>query len=413
MRPAARYTVLAVTTNSWDQRLAPFHLDAARRWRTLAIVGWAVLCVVIVVMFVVEPGKKTGFAPYLKGAANWLDGAKMYDYRPNKGFVYSPLAAVFFSPFVYVHSAVANVIWRLLSIGCLLGGLWSMLRFGPFEHIPARLRGLVFLLLLPLSVSNIDSGQANPIVIGLIMAGLAAASRGRWTWAALAIAGAVHWKVYPLVVGLLLMVVSPWKFSWRFLLALAVMAALPFLFQNSEYVARQYHEWYVTRFADNRLQYDIKIAPLDLWFVLVRVLGLPLSELGYHLLQGVSGGAIAAFCLVGRLRNWSAERLYGGMFAFVCAWMVLLGPASEWLTYLLVAPAAALAVVEMISRPPGLWTRIAAFAAYGILILAVLRVGFIPNIQTAWLLALQPIGALCYVAFAFGRYFQADSLPPK
>lgn len=413
MRLAARYTVHAVTIKSWDQILALFHLDAARRWRTLAILGWAVLCVVIVVMFIVEPEKKTGFAPYLKGAANWLDGARMYDYRPNKGFVYSPLAAVFFSPFVFVHSAVANVLWRLLSVGCLLGGLWSMLRFGPFDRIPARLHGLVFLLLLPLSLSNIDSGQANPIVIGLTMAGLAAACRGRWTWAALAIAGAVHWKIYPLVVGLLLMVVSPWKFSWRFILALAVMAALPFLFQNADYVAKQYHEWVATRFADNRLQYDIKIAPLDLWFVLVRVLGVPLGESGYHLLRAVTGAAIAAFCLWGRLRNWSAERLYGGLFAFVCAWMVLLGPASEWLTYLLVAPAAALAVVEVIGRPFGLWTRIAAFAAYGILILAVLRVGFIPNVQTAWLLALQPIGALCYVAFALLRYLGADNLPPK
>ena len=42
---------------------------------------------------------------------------------------------------------------------------------------------------------------------------------------------------------------------------------------------------------------------------------------------------------------WRQVLLYGGLFAFVCAWMVLLGPASEWLTYLLLAPAAALAVV--------------------------------------------------------------------
>lgn len=411
--PVARYTVLAVTTNSWDQRLAPFHLDAARRWRTLAILGWAVLCVVIIGMFIAKPDKVTGFAPYLKGASRWIEGLDIYSYKPNKGFVYSPLAAVFFSPFAFVHSAVANVVWRLLSVACLLGGLWSMLRFGPFDRIPARLRGLVYLLVLPLSLSNIDSGQANPIVIGLIMAGLAAACRGRWTLAALAISGAVHWKVYPLVVGLLLMVICPWKFSWRFILALAVMAALPFLFQKHEYVSEQYHEWVVTRFADNRLQYDIAIAPLDLWFVLVRVLGLPLPELGYHLLRGVAGAAIAAFCLWGRLRGWPAERLYGGLFAFVCAWMVLLGPASEWLTYLLVAPAVALAVVEVIGHPFSRWTRVAALTAYAILLLAVLRVGFIPKVQTAWLLALQPLGALCYVFFAVRRYLGADSLTPK
>jgi hypothetical protein len=150
-----------------------------------------------------------------------------------------------------------------------------------------------------------------------------------------------------------------------------------------------------------------------LWFVLVRLLGLPLGELGYHLLRGITGAAIAAFCLLGSLRGWPAEKLYGGLFAFVCAWMVLLGPASEWLTYLLLAPAAALAVVEVIGRPFSLWTRVAAYGAYALLILAVLRVGFIPKVQTAWLLALQPLAALCYVAFALRRYLGADSSTPK
>jgi hypothetical protein len=209
------------------------------------------------------------------------------------------------------------------------------------------------------------------------------------------------------------MVISPWRFSWRFLLALAVMAALPYLFQDSGYVTKQYHEWVETRFADNRLQYAIEIAPLDLWFVLVRVLGLPLGELGYHLLRGATGAGIAVFCLWGRLRNWPAERLFGGLFAFVCVWMVLLGPASEWLTYLLLAPAAALAVVEVIGRPFDRWTRIAAFAAYAIFVLAVLRVGFVPKLQTPWLLALQPVGALCYAAFALQRYLRTEKFAPQ
>jgi len=393
-----------VTTTSWDERLAALHLDPARRWRTLATVGWIVVCLVLIGMFVAKPDKVTGFAPYLKGATRWLEGLDLYDTRPNKGFVYSPLAAVFFSAFTLVPAPVANVAWRLLSAACLVGGLWTMLRFGPFHHLPGRLHGLVFLLLLPLSLSNLDSGQANPIVIGLVMAGLAAAGRQRWTWAALAIAAAVHWKIYPVVVGLLLMVIAPWKFSWRFVLALAAMAALPFLFQKPGYVLEQYTEWIGTRMADNRFRYPIEIAPLDLWFVLVRVMGLPLTETIYHLLRVATGGAIALFCLAGRLRNWPAERLYGGLFAFVCAWMVLLGPASEWLTYLLLAPAAALAITDALCLPLAFWVRLAAFGAYGLLLLAVLRVGFVPKLQAPWLLALQPLAGLCYTVFAVGRY---------
>ncbi len=395
--------------NSWDQRLALLRLDAANRWRTLAIIAWLTVCLVIVGIFIAKPDKVTGFAPYLRGADRWLEGVDLYSYKPNKGFVYSPLAAVFFSPFTSVPPAVANVIWRLLSIACLLGGLWSVLRLGPFDRIPTRFHGIVFLLILPLSLSNIDSGQANPMVIGLLMAGIAAACTGRWTLAALAVAGAVHWKIYPLVAGLLLCVVAPKAFSWRFFLALALMAALPFLFQKPAYVAEQYREWVATRLADNRLNYDLAIAPLDLWFLLVRVLGLPLTESAYTLLRAASGAAIASFCLVGALRRWPAERLLGGLFAFVCAWMVLLGPASEWLTYLLLAPAAALAVVDVLTRPTDRFTRLAALTAYGILLLAVLRVGFVPRLQMPLLLALQPLGALAYVAYALRRYLPADA----
>lgn len=390
--------------NSWDQKLAPFRLDAANRWRTLAIVGWVVLCVVIVAMFIAKPQKVTGFAPYLRGADQWLEGKDMYSYKPNKGFVYSPLAAVFFSAFTFVHPAVANVAWRLLSVATLLGGVWSAIRFGPFDRIPAQLRGLVYLLLLPLSLSNIDSGQANPIVIGLILGGMAAACRERWTLCAILIACAVHWKIYPLVAGMLLLVVSPVRFGWRFILALALMAAAPFLFQSSGYVIEQYQEWIKTRTADNRLAYKIEIAPLDLWLLLVRVMHLPISELAYNGLRAVTGAGIAAFCLMGRLRAWPNERLYGGMFAFVCAWMVLLGPASEWLTYLLLAPAAAFAVVDVLSNPTRPWVRWMAFAAYGFLLLAVLRVGFLPKVQWPWLLAIQPVGGLFFAAYAIGRY---------
>ncbi len=392
-----------------NSRLAPFRLDAANRWRTLAILGWLTVCVVIIGIFLAKPDKVTGFAPYLRGAGRWLEGLDIYSTKPNKGFVYSPLAAVFFSPFTFVHPAVANVVWRLLSAACLLGGLWSMLRFGPFDRIPARFHGLVYLLLLPLSLSNLDSGQANPIVIGLLMAGLAAACTGHWTLAALAVAGAVHWKIYPLVAGMLLILVAPRQFAWRFVLALALMAALPFLFQKPAYVAEQYREWASTRLADNRLNYGIEIAPLDLWFLLVRVAGLPLTELAYNLIRATTGAGIAAFCLIGHLRAWPNERLLGGLFAFVCAWMVLLGPASEWLTYLLLAPAAALAVVDVFTRPTGRWTSAAALAAYGFLILAVLRVGFVPKLQTPLLLALQPIGALFYTAYAVRRHLPSNT----
>ena len=107
--------------------------------------------------------------------------------------------------------------------------------------------------------------------------------------AAIAIALATHWKVYPLVVGLLLVLIAPGKFTWRLALGGVVLALVPFLFQERSYVIEQYRLWYDTRTADNRLLYSIKIAPWDLWFVLVRVAGIPINEAVYRSIQAMAG----------------------------------------------------------------------------------------------------------------------------
>ncbi len=390
--------------NLADDTLRFFGLDRANRWRTLAFLAWGITLLVFGIMFFAKPERVTGFAPYLRGAHNWLEGDALYSFKPNKGFVYSPLIAVFFSSLTLVTVPVANILWRLMSAGILLGGIWSILKFGPFAGVPSYLRGLVFLLILPIAAGNLDSGQANPMVIGLLMIGLAGACSGRWTLAAIAVAGAFYWKIYPVTVGMLLVLVAPGKFGWRFALALIVMGLLPFLFQNHDYVMRQYQQWVETRLVDNRLTYPIVIAPLDLWFLLVRIGHLSLSETGYHILRLAGGAAIAGFCLYGRGKAWPQERILGGLFSLACVWMVLLGPASESLTYLILVPAAAIGVVESFRLRMHWAARMAALIGYGFLLLAILRVGFFSKWQDVWLLALQPVGAVFVLAYCLMRY---------
>jgi len=390
--------------NLSDDTLRPFGLDRLNRWRTLALLAWGITLLVFVIMFFAKPERVTGFAPYLRGAHNWLEGDAMYSFQPNKGFVYSPLIAVFFSSLTWVSVPVANILWRLMSAGILLVGIGSVLKIGPFSDVPKHLRGLVFLLILPIAAGNLDSGQANPIVVGLLMIGVAGACAGRWTIAAIAVAGAFYWKIYPITLGMLLVLVAPVKFGWRFVLALLVMGLLPFLFQNQDYVVRQYQQWVETRMVDNRLTYPIVIAPLDLWFLLVRIGHLPLSETGYHILRLAGGAAIAGFCLYGRWKAWPKERILAGLFSLACVWMLLLGPASESLTYLILVPAAAIGVVESFSFRMHSAARIAAVIGYGFLLLAILRVGFFSKWQDAWQLALQPVGALFFLAYCLMRY---------
>lgn len=387
-----------------DDVLRPLRLDRERRWTTLAVLAWGILLLVLTAIFLIDPNEKTGFAPYLMGAERWVDERPIYSFKPNKGFVYSPTIAVFFSAFTLVPVFLANILWRWLSVAVLLGGLLAVFRWGPFRHIPARLRGLVFLLVLPVAAGNLHSGQANAVVVGLLLGAVAAACAGHWTWVALAVAGAFYWKIYPLALGLLLVLVAPWKLSWRLILAMGVLAFLPFAFESWDYVAGQYQQWAVTRMADNRFVYPIAIAPLDLWFVLVRVGQLPLSVTAYQILRLAAGAVLAGLVVYGLGRRWPRERVLGAIFTLSCVWMLLLGPASESLTYLILTPAAALAVVESWHGRMPLAARVAATLGYGLLVAAILRVGFFSGWQSPWLLTFQPVGALFLLGYGLMRY---------
>jgi hypothetical protein len=379
-----------------------------RAWIVLAGVAWVGALGGLVARAFLSPERATNTARYLRAGEAWLDGGDLYRHAANKGFVYSPLAAICYAATTPLPTPLANSFWILVSGILLLGGLWAMMHGGPFAHLTPGLQGLVLLLVFPLALGNLDSAQANPLVIGFVMLAVAAASKGQWTIAAVAVGGATFWKVYPLAVGLLLVLVAPWRFSWRLLLVLLAGALLPFLFQSHDYVAGQYALWWDTRTGDNRLAYAIGIAPLDLWFLLVRVGGLPLGDGLYRVVQLVGGAGVAAFVLFGRVRGWPPARLLGGMFGLVCVWMTLLGPASEIHAYLLLAPAAALAVAGMLSCRADAFSRALAFAAYACLLLAILRVAFVPHVRLPVLLAIQPAGAILFLGHAI-KYYLTDS----
>ena len=51
----------------------------------------------------------------------------------------------------------------------------------------------MFLLVLPMVIHNLNNGQANLHVIGLLLAGVAAAADERWSLAAAAVA---RWRAF-------------------------------------------------------------------------------------------------------------------------------------------------------------------------------------------------------------------------
>src|ERR1700754_509417 len=130
-----------------------------RFWNPVAILAWTVALSAIVGKIVASPERVTNVNRYLKAGRAWIEGSPLYIYTPNKGFVYGPFSAVCYALASYVPDVWTRILWCLLSAALLLGGMWAMMTSGPFSQLPARRRGLAFLLVLPLALGNFDSAQ--------------------------------------------------------------------------------------------------------------------------------------------------------------------------------------------------------------------------------------------------------------
>ena len=67
------------------------------------------------------------------------------------------------------------------------------------------------------------------MIIGLLMVAILAAHEKRWTLSAVALGFSAYLKIYPLSVGLLLVLLYPRQLGWRLALTLILMGAASFL----------------------------------------------------------------------------------------------------------------------------------------------------------------------------------------
>jgi hypothetical protein len=255
---------------------------------------------------------------------------------------------------------------------------------------------------LPLAATSLNNGQTNPLVIGFLLLTVAAAAAGRWNTAAACTALATALKIYPLTMGLLLAAAFPWRFTRRLVVALAVVAAVPFLFQRSSYVTGQYTEWLRLVGDDDRRYWPLHMAYRDLW-LLFRVTGVPMSWAAYQVVQVLSGAACALVCVLGRIRGWPTSHVLTAVLTLGTCWMILCGPATESSTYVLLAPAFGLGVVaarvEHWSMPLRRMTE-----AVALLLLAGILAGLTRSTSYIHSLGVQPLAALLLSAAYFAAY---------
>jgi len=337
------------------------------------------------------------FNDYVLAGHHWIQSE--YLYGNWRGFIYSPIVAAFFAPLSILAPALAYLLWLLLNASVFFIGLSALLESNIIPDLKRESFALIYILLVPCALGNLDVGQANPLVIGLLMFALTALRREQWNVAAICIGLATFFKIYPLAVGMLICVVAPRRFIWRLLLVLLVFALAPYLLQHWSYVTEQYKAWVATRASDNRLNYSIKYAPIDLWFLIHVVARLPISTELYTLIQIATGALIAIYCIWGRWKAWSIQRILSGLFFLVSIWMTLCGPATEAHTYLLMAPALIIALVKSFHDRQSLSLRALVFGAFFLQMLHTTRISNLLHTKQAWAFIPQPLSALLFAAY--------------
>jgi hypothetical protein len=334
----------------------------ARLWFRGMLGVWIALAVIICARAALWPAHHSVYPIFADAGHGWLNGSDLYDQHfwllGIDEYRYSPLVAACFVPLSLLPDSAGGVLWRLLNMAVFFIGVITYCG----TVFPGRARmGLAGVaaigwLLLPLAMSSLNNGQANPVVLGAILLAVAAAQRSRWNLAALALAAAIMIKLYPLAVAMLLLLIYPRPLGWRLALLLVVGVGLSFVLQDPAYVARQYEAWFEKLAREDRSMRSLPDSYRDFW-LLLRWAHIPLPHRFYLLLQLVAAAGVAAIVALGRRRQWTSAEVLHRVVDLGCCWMILFGPATENSTYILIAPSYAIAVWEAFAYRRPVWTR--------------------------------------------------------
>jgi hypothetical protein len=380
--------------------------------RAGAICLMAIICLVCCIRSYVDPLNHTVFPDYAHAGTSWAHGTDAYEISRDaegniiprmSGYRYSPLVSIFLVPFSILPMDWGGALWRLLSCLVFMGAFARLIRALGGSNLNKKAQAALWLLILPMSLGSIHNGQANVLLMGLLLAAAAAVMEERWNWAACFLAGACFLKVYPLAVALLFVLVYPRQLGWRFGLALVAGLALPFALQHPSYVYEQYRNWYDLVATDNRRDYPMDQGYRD-FYLLTRFFGVPMAAKAYLALQLGAAALTAGICWFGRLRNWPKEHLVQTLLGLGCCWMVVFGPSTESSTFILIGPSLALAIVgPWLAGRPGALVPALVMAMF----LLTFTATWFPGGRN-WFYVLQPLSA---ALFFLDRVLHAKPLP--
>jgi hypothetical protein len=309
----------------------------------IAIIVWIALAVALAIKGLASPVKHNSYYAFQAGVKLWWADLNMYRGTYSE-FRYGPAFAVAFTPLTNFPMGVGAMLWMVLNAGVFFWSLRVLIR----DILPADWtadREAVFLLLsLVASFRGMWSAQTNPLIFACVVAAMSAILRRRWGWAALFLAVPVHIKIWPVAVALLLVACWPRQLAWRFVCAVAAVAALPLVSKSPLVVWQRYHEWYLALMGPMLVRHSYR----DMWTVW-EFFQNPVDPLAYMVMQASTGLLLLALCL------WQRQRVTTPLLlTFILggwtSWQLSFGPGSERNTFGLIGPITAWAAVACLSN---------------------------------------------------------------
>jgi hypothetical protein len=392
-------------------------------WQRLALLAWVLLLVVVGARVLLRPGMQSVGGIFAQAGRDWLAGADVYGLdRPASGvtapttwadlfrpiprlppgwgtvsYRYSPLMAGLFVPLGLLPEGLGELLLRLANaVALIAAACWWLRRAAPYPLSRAEQGFFLFALAL-FSVSSINNGQTNPLLLALLLAAVTACTERRFTLASVFVGLAFWLKLYPLAFGLLLAGIYPRRLGWRLPLVVLLLGGAVFLLQRPTYVVKEYLAFFRVLRLEDRSDWPARLAYRDLR-LLCRVWGLPPSPAAYSAVRLASAVLVAALVLAGR--HWPVRRRLMSALNLGLCWILLCGPATEGATYQLLGPALAWTLIDVWRRGGSLARAVAmaSAAAFGLGLIS----NLFPNAADLHGLGPHPLSALLLFGLLVG-----------
>jgi len=340
--------------------------EESKHWlRWSALLWGGVLFTLTLILWATYPNGRTVAGLYRGASEAWWAHQGLYT-GPG-GMNYLPHFAILFSPFQVMPRFVGELLWRWVSVGCLMYAWWKLASLAD----PSR-KGVIFFgssaVAMTACGDAFRSGQANTVFAAMVLLTACYLIERRWWPAAMALM--LGMAVKPLGFVLAALVFIGYRQMIRPLaLLFAVFALFPFCFAPWGYVIEQFQGAWANLMTCS-LVTDHRFADVN---GILRFLGWDLSGVANQGVRIGFGGATALIWLVLSRQPGHMRREFT-LLVLAVSYLMLFNPMTEVNSYVIMVPVYAVLGMYLMGMPDG---RLYG----GAILLGVLTIGVLPELM--------------------------------